>query len=212
VSTIELLWVSPSQTKQSIPQSQLFVPSKLPGVGLLGEYYNDIDLTELKITRTDPTVHFGWELGSPDASIEGDTFSARWTRTIRPMYNETYTFHLNSDDGVRLWVNGPLIIDQWITQASELISLPIPLVADQNYDIRIEYFENGGGANAILSWSSASQIKQIVPQSKLYLPYTTYTPIQYHYNAGGRIEYIRYSDGTIVRYYYDGNGNLIRKI
>ncbi|WP_169744744.1 PA14 domain-containing protein [Paenibacillus odorifer] len=149
--------------------------------------------------------------GSPDASIEGDTFSARWTGTIRPLYNETYTFYFNSDDGVRLWVNGQLIIDQWVTQASELTSLPISLIADQNYDIRIEYFENSGGATSILSWSSASQIKQIVPKSNLFLPYKTYTPVEYNYNAGGRIEYIRYSDGTVVHYYYDANGNLLRK-
>ncbi|MEK5395466.1 PA14 domain-containing protein [Paenibacillus sp. FSL K6-2859] len=210
-AAIGLLWTSPSQTKQFIPQSQLYLPAKLAGVGLIGEYYDNIELTDLKLTRTDPAIHFGWGLGSPDASIDGDTFSARWTGTIRPMYNETYTFYFNSDDGARLWVNGQLIIDQWVTQASELTSLPISLIADQNYDIRIEYFENSGGANAILSWSSASQIKQIVPQSKLFLPYKTYTPVEYHYNAGGRIEYIRYSDGTVVHYYYDANGNLIWK-
>ncbi|MEK5395463.1 PA14 domain-containing protein [Paenibacillus sp. FSL K6-2859] len=66
----------------------------------------------------------------------------------------------DSPDGVRFWVNGQLIIDQWVTQESELTSLPISLLADQNYeirstvqlvagnqyDIRIEYFGNLTGA------------------------------------------------------------------
>ncbi|MEK3794169.1 PA14 domain-containing protein [Paenibacillus sp. FSL R7-0204] len=96
------------------------------------------------MTRIDANVNFGWGLGSPDASIEPDTFSVRWTGSIKAKYSEVYTFHVIADDGVRLWVDGRLILDKWVTQASELTSLPITLKAGQNYDIRLEYFENGG--------------------------------------------------------------------
>lgn len=66
---------------------------------------------------------------------------------IRPKSSGTYTFYANSDDGVRLWVNGQLLIDSWITQASELTSLPINLMEGQNYELRIEYSKNGGSAS-----------------------------------------------------------------
>lgn len=211
-AAIGLLWSSPSQAKEFVPQSQLYAPLELPGTGLQGEYYNNMDLTDQELTRTDATLNFNWGIDSPNLSIGADTFSARWTGTIKPKYSETYTFYMISDDGVRLWVDGQLLIDKWVTQASELTSLSIPLTVGQKYDIRIEYFENGGGAAASLLWSSSSQAKQLVPQSQLYLPYKTYAPIEYYYDAGGRVEYIRSSDGTIVHYQYDANGNLIRRI
>ncbi|MNC13715.1 Protective antigen precursor [compost metagenome] len=211
-AAIGLLWESPTQVKEFVPQSQLYSSAiGIQGVGLKGEYYDHIDLTDFKLSRTDASINFGWGEGSPDASIGADTFSARWTGTVRPKYNGTYTFYAESDDGVRLWVNGQLLIDKWVPQASELTSLPIHLIAGQNYDIRIEYFENEGGASFRLSWSSVAQAKEVIPQAQLYLPNRSYTPIEYHYDANGRLDYVRNSDSTTVRYYYDSNGNLIKK-
>ncbi|MEO0757958.1 MAG: PQQ-dependent sugar dehydrogenase, partial [Cyanobacteria bacterium J06648_16] len=71
-------------------------------------------------------------------------------------------------DGVRLWVNGQQIIDQFIDQAPTNHTGQITLQAGQKYDIRMDYYENSGGAVAKLAWSSASQPLQIVPQSQLY--------------------------------------------
>lgn len=209
-ASIGLLWESPSQAKEFVPQSQLYPPAEVQGAGLKGEYYDNMDLTDLKLTRTDANLNFGWGDLSPDASIGADTFSIRWQGLIRPKSTGTYTFYANSDDGVRLWVNGQLLIDKWIAQASELTSLPINLTAGQNYELRIEYFENSVGASFGLSWSSASQVKEIVPQSQLYLPYKTYTPTEYHYDSNGRLESARLSDGSLIRYEYDANGNLLK--
>ncbi|MCX7782710.1 MAG: DUF1929 domain-containing protein, partial [Meiothermus sp.] len=80
----------------------------------------------------------------------------------------TYTFITRTDDGVRLWVNNQLIIDRWVNQSSTERSGTIALVAGQRYNIRMDYFENGGGAVAQLSWSSPSQPREIVPQRYLY--------------------------------------------
>ena len=138
------------------------------GTGLKGEYYDNMDFTNLLVTRTDATVNFSWADGSPDASIGVDTFSVRWTGQVQPLYSQTYTFYTNTDDGVRLWVNGVLLVDKWIDQAATEWSGTIALTAGTKYDIKMEYYENGGGASAQLSWSSSSQAKQIIPQSQLY--------------------------------------------
>ncbi|MGH9363080.1 MAG: PA14 domain-containing protein, partial [Thermoanaerobaculia bacterium] len=140
------------------------------GVGLRGEYHDNIDFTLLRLTRTDPTLDFDWGTGSPDPSIGADTYSVRWTGKVEPLYSQTYTFYTVTDDGVRLWVNDQLIIDKWIDQAPTEWSGAIALTALQQYDIRVEYYENGGGAVARLLWSSAGQAKEVVPQSQLYLP------------------------------------------
>ena len=71
---------------------------------------------------------------------------------------------------MRLWVNGVLLIDKWIDEAPTEWSGAIALTAGQKYDVRMDYYENGGGAAAQLRWSSASQAKEIVPQTQLYRP------------------------------------------
>jgi len=138
------------------------------GNGLKAEYFDNIDFTNLKLNRTDASVNFDWGYGSPDASIQPDTFSARWTGQVLAKYSETYTFSTTSDDGVRLWVNGQKIIDRWVNQAATEVTGSITLQAGQKYDIRLEYYENGGRAVSKLAWSSRSQIKEIIPQGYLF--------------------------------------------
>jgi hypothetical protein len=92
----------------------------------------------------------------------------RWTGEVEPLYSETYTFYTTSDDGVRLWVNSQLVVDSWIDQSPTEHSGTIALTAGIKYDIQMDYYENTGGAVAQLRWSSASQAKEIIPQSQLY--------------------------------------------
>jgi len=136
--------------------------------GLLGDYYDNMDFTNLKVTRIDPTIDFDWGNGSPDPSIGVDTFSVRWTGHVKPLYSETYTFYTTTDDGVRLWVDNTLIVDKWVDQGPTEWSGTISLTAGTKYDIKMEYYENTGGAAAQLRWSSASQAKEIIPASQLY--------------------------------------------
>ncbi|MEM9275567.1 MAG: lectin-like protein [Cyanobacteria bacterium P01_F01_bin.143] len=138
------------------------------GNGLRGEYFDDIDFTNTKVIRTDDTVDFNWGTGSPDPAIAPDTFSVRWTGEIEARFSENYNFQTTTDDGVRLWINDQLVIDQFIDQAPTSHQGTIALTAGQRYDIELEYYENGGGAVAQLAWSSASQPFEIVPESQLY--------------------------------------------
>jgi glucose/arabinose dehydrogenase len=135
--------------------------------GLQAIYFDNIDFTAQKITRTDATVNFDWSNGSPDPQIGADSFSARWTGQVTPRFSENYTFYTVSDDGVRLWIDGKLVIDNWTDHAPTENNGVIALKAGQKYDIRMEYYENGGGAVAKLLWSSPSQAKEVIPQSQL---------------------------------------------
>jgi glucose/arabinose dehydrogenase len=138
------------------------------GTGLAATYYDNANFTGTTVTRTDPTVNFDWASGSPAAAIGVDAFSARWTGQVQPQFSETYTFYTQSDDGVRLWVNNVAVINNWTDHALAENSGTIALTAGQRYDIRMEYYENGGLATARLSWSSASTPKAVVPTARLY--------------------------------------------
>jgi glucose/arabinose dehydrogenase len=138
------------------------------GDGLSAVYYDNKDLTGTTITRIDPTINFNWKKGSPDPAIGADTFSARWTGFVQPEFSEMYTFYTLTNDGVRLWVDGQLIIDRWVNNPQGEGVGTIVLTGGVKYSITMEYYENKANAAARLSWSSPSQVKQIVPMLRLY--------------------------------------------
>ena len=119
------------------------------------------------MTRIGPTADFNWGTGSPSPSIGVNTFSARWTGRITPKVSGTHTFYTVSDDGVRLWVNNVLVINNWTDHGPTENSGTISLTTGQSYDIRMEYYENGGGAVARLLWSATGVAKEVVPASQL---------------------------------------------
>jgi glucose/arabinose dehydrogenase len=140
------------------------------GNGLTGQYFaNETLAGTAAITRVDPTVSFEWGKGSPGAGVPGDRFSARWTGQVQPQFSETYTFYGHADDGVRIWVNNVQVVNRWNSAAGET-SGTIALTGGQKYSIRMEMYEKTNRAAARLSWSSPSQPKQVIPQSRLYTP------------------------------------------
>lgn len=149
------------------------------GTGLQGEYFSNQLMTlndPPTLVRTDATVDFNWGAGSPDASISANSFTVRWTGAVQPQFDDTYTFYTTTDDGVRLWVNDQLLIDHWVNQSSVEWSGTIALAAQQRYNIRMEYFENGGDAVARLAWSSPTITKSSIPPTQLY-PVTNPPPV-----------------------------------
>ncbi len=149
-----------------------FMTGSDEGTGLAGEYFDNNDLTNPKLTRLDPIVDFNWGAGSPAPSIDANQFSVRWTGLVQPRYSQSYTFYTNADDGVRLWVDDNLLIDKWFDQPVTEWSNTIALTANEKYDIAMEYYHSGeDAAVARLSWSSTSQAKEIIPQGRLFTVY-----------------------------------------
>jgi hypothetical protein len=139
------------------------------GNGLSATYYDNADFTGTAVTRVDPVIDFTWGVGAPATGIGADTFSVRWTGQVEPPVSGTYTFYTQSDDGVRVWLNGQQIINNWTDHGSTENSGTIALTAGLRYDIRMEFYENGGSALARLSWSSGTSVpKAVVPSSRLF--------------------------------------------
>lgn len=115
-----------------------------------GEYFNNRNLSgSPSVIRDDAAINFNWGTGSPAPNINADQFSVRWTRTVN-LAAGTYRFDVFSDDGVRLWVNNVLIIDQWRDQENGNFSASIALPGG-NTPIRMEYYEAFGRAAISLS-------------------------------------------------------------
>jgi len=146
--------------------------------GVRGYYFNNMNVSGAPaLVRIDPAIDFNWGDAGPAAPIGSNNFSVRWTGALESQYSEPYTFTTNSDDGIRVWLDDVLIIDSWINQSPTLHSSPaINLVAGQRYGVRVEYYENTGGAAAQLFWQSPSTPRQIIPTGALQLPLTAGNP------------------------------------
>jgi len=94
-------------------------------------------------------------------------FSVRWTGTLEPRFTETYKVFTVSNDGVRLWIDDKLVIDDWNDHAAKEDSAEVALVAGKRHAVKMEFYQNGGDATAKLSWSSASQAKETIPAERL---------------------------------------------
>ncbi len=141
--------------------------------GLIGEYYHGSASDawdDLVMERLDPTVNFSWGEGSPEPGVVNvDNFKVRWTGEVEIPGTGTYTFHTQTDDGVRLWVNDVLVLENWTDHGSTLDSGDIDLKGGQRYPIKLEWYENGGGAICQLSWEGPTISRQIIPSPYLWV-------------------------------------------
>ncbi|HEX4793536.1 MAG TPA: LamG-like jellyroll fold domain-containing protein, partial [Humisphaera sp.] len=137
------------------------------GTGLLADYYAAPTFSSYKLSRLDSSVNFNWSPTPPDPSVGPNNFSVRWVGSVQPLYTETYTFFVTAADGVRLWVDGQLIIDDFNDHAATQDSAAIALVGGQKYDIRLDYQDHADTPSVKLEWSSPSQSRQVIPTAQL---------------------------------------------
>ncbi len=135
--------------------------------GLTARIYDDIYLSELKATRIDPQINFNWGQAAPAPLVGPETFSIEWTGAIAVPQSGEYSFYVSTDDGVRLYINNILIIDNWTDQSIAEKSDNLFLRSGYVYPIRMEYYDNTGSAVATLSWSGPGINKQIIPTGYL---------------------------------------------
>ncbi|MCS7138761.1 MAG: glycoside hydrolase family 3 C-terminal domain-containing protein, partial [Crenarchaeota archaeon] len=137
-----------------IPSKFLIPASETGGHGLTGEYYANADLSGKPVlTRVDPQVNFYWGMGSPDPLLPDENFSVRWTGKLVAPKSGTYEIALATDDGVRFWFDGKLLIDSWHDRTLTVNSITVNLEGGKQYDIKIEYYEHFYEAAAFLLWN-----------------------------------------------------------
>ncbi len=170
-----LTWSGPGFSERAIPRSRLHPTNAIPpytstatgSAGLLGTYYRGAGFSGTGISRVDESVNFTWTDRDPLPGLSRTNLSVRWTGRVRPEHTEEYTFHVTTDERVRLWVDDKLLVQRteqlWLSESKGSIGL----IAGEPVSIRLEMTSQNGDAIARLAWSSASTAKTNIPAGNL---------------------------------------------
>jgi hypothetical protein len=136
--------LTPTPEPTTVPSPTL-TATPSPATDWLGEFYSNPELWgDPILVRTDPELTFDWGGGSPDPRLPVDHFSIRWTRQSWLAVG-TYHVSVDVDDGVRVWVDGLPMLDEWHPSGGASYSWDVSL--DEGlHDFRVEYFEDADNA------------------------------------------------------------------
>ena len=147
------------------------------GTGLLGQYWANLSATDFtneafmvapSLTRTEAVMDFDWRTNGPDPIINPEHLAAKWTGSVQPQYSNIYEFAVVSEGGVRLWLNGQMLINDWTTHTSAFTNqFTTHLNAQQFYNARLDYFAGNGGTVKLL-WRRPNTEFAVIPKTQLY--------------------------------------------
>ena len=138
-------------------------PAPQPTGEWYGQYYNNLTLTGPPCgTRHDSGINFTWGYGAPMTGVDADYFSVRWTRRF-DFSGGTYRFYAQVDDGVRVWVDGVLIIDQWHDGSLRTFSAERYL-APGHHDLQVEYYDKIQVARITFWWERVTTTVTPTPE------------------------------------------------
>lgn len=137
---------------QIIPSKYLFTPDEAQN-GLKGEYFNNRNLEGTPaLTRIDSQLEFDWPW-APGDGVNVDDFSIRWTGFLKSDQALDGWLGLSSDDGIRMYIDDQLVIDNWSKGATSMVTVPKNIEKGKKYKVRIEMWEGGWGARAHFRWN-----------------------------------------------------------
>jgi YVTN family beta-propeller protein len=128
-------------------------PAPGNGNGLLAHYFANTTVSGTPVLTRRETPFFDYGTGGPGGGVPASNYSVRWSGQLLAQRTGSTRFRTNSDDGVRLWIGGRLVVDDWTDHPPTLAEGQVDLVAGRSYPVLLEYYNAGGGAVMQLSWS-----------------------------------------------------------
>ena len=132
--------------------------------GLKAEYFDNMNLEGTPKVRTDKTINYEPANQAPDPFLPVAPMSIRWTGKLVPNVTGSYVLSFTSDDGVRVWLDGELVIEDWTTHPRRDEKVVLPLEKGRSYDLKVEYYDGGGESIARLNWMVPSAGSNIMEE------------------------------------------------
>ena len=140
-----IVWVLLSLTAQGHAQ----IPT---GDGVEAVYYEGVNFERPLLRRREATVYEQWSRLGPAPGVPAENFSVRWTGWLVPPVSGRYLLHVSVDDGMRVWLNDRLLVNEWQIQSVSHFSVPVQLQAGRAYKLRVDYFQGPEYTRARLTW------------------------------------------------------------
>jgi len=122
------------------------------GDGLNAAYYDGREFERLVVSRRDAAIDFDWHGARPVAGLKPEDFSVRWTGWLVPPTTGRHVLHISVDDGIRLWLNEQLLLDDWRGHALSYYQVEVDLKAGEPYTLRVDYCQYSLATQARLAW------------------------------------------------------------
>jgi alpha-D-xyloside xylohydrolase len=152
-----------------IPSANLTDKNGASGA-LTGSYYVGQNFDQFAFARRDSVLDFNWTDTPPAPSIPHDHYSVRWQGSILTKDAGEYTFQLSGNDGMRLFVNNQLIIEDWNSRSTLTKSAQIKLPAHTQVPVTIEYYQDTTDAVLSLQWAPPADSSAGAATRLVYLP------------------------------------------
>jgi hypothetical protein len=168
--------VSAGQLKSAHLHLAGAVAQRLPG--LRGTYCSTQEFGGTLIERIDAQVNFRY---GPKAAMPGiplNRFSVRWEGDIETLNAGTYTFHTRADDGVRLFIDDRLLIDDWRSHPETENSGSIELEAGRRYSLRLDYFNGLHWGSVSLLWTPPGVAKGLIGADRFSRTFALENPLR----------------------------------
>lgn len=165
MEVIHVPWKTAARNLNLLEKEYLFNENGING--LSAEYFDNKLLEGTPRTRVDAVVNFDPVNQPPDPYTSAHKLSIRWTGFIKPNVSGTYKIGVNSDDGVRLWIEDKLIVDEWHNRGTTTDQVEVEMIAEKQYKIRLEYFDNGGDATCQLLWKVPGSSEDLYEQDRI---------------------------------------------
>jgi hypothetical protein len=145
----------------------IVVDNEPPSVSQLkAEYYDGRNFDTFKEILSVNELNYAWGSGAPESNLVGSNdFSIRFLGNVQAPQTGVYTFYTTSDDGVRLWVDGTLVVDNWTDHGTTVNTGTISLIAGEYVPIKLEFYERGGGAVIKLEWEGPGLSREFVKET-----------------------------------------------
>jgi len=161
-------WQGPGFQAGPIPSKQLYpavsvalAPRGIAGQhGFLGSYYQNRFFYGDAVLAVDSKLDFA--AVKPPSEFADRNFSVRWTGQLEPMHTEEYTFKAETDEGVRLWVGGRLVVNQLSNRTLQTFTGTAPLERGKRYNMRLESVHRTGGGRLKAAWVSKSMREAVL--------------------------------------------------
>lgn len=153
------LWLPAAAVRAQVPV----------GDGLHGQYYDGENFERVMLVRRDATVDFDWGHGEPAPGLPTEHFSVRWLGWLVVPTTGLYRFQMSVDDGMRVWLNDRVLLNEWRNQPLREYAVNIPLTAGVAYRLRVDYYQNILDTRARLTWAPPGSAARPAPIPTRYL-------------------------------------------